>query len=90
MATTNDPYELFTREEAADFLRVHSSTVGKLARSGQLYSVRAGRRMLIPRAALEAWVRGEKFDAGQGGTRPLIDQEGKPSAPTGPRPLRRR
>lgn len=58
-----DPqYELLTRDEAADALRVHVSTIGHMTRRGQLPAVRVGKRVFITRAAIQAHIRGEEFD----------------------------
>lgn len=57
-----DPYRVYTRLEAADFLRVSEKWLDELVKRGDLYTVRSGRRLLIPRAALTAYLRGEKFD----------------------------
>lgn len=59
-----DPYALYTRQEAADFLRVSVSWLHELIKTGQLHTIKAGRRRLIPRASLTAYVRGEKIDQG--------------------------
>lgn len=59
-----DPYALYTREEAAQFLRVSLSWLHELIKTGQLHTIKAGRRRLIPRASLTAYIRGEKVDQG--------------------------
>lgn len=61
---TMDPYHLYTRAEAADFLRCSPAWLTQLTSSGQLFSIKNGRRRLYPRAALTAFIRGEKFDPG--------------------------
>ena len=48
-----------TVEEAALKLGISRNTAYACARSGQLPVIRLGKRMLVPRAALEAMVRGE-------------------------------
>lgn len=65
--TPQDPYRLYTREEAADFLRVNVATVSAITTAGELHAIRLGRRLLIPRVALERFVRGEPgpIDDGQ-------------------------
>lgn len=62
MTTQRDPYELFRRDEAAEYLRINMSHLSKLTREKRIYSVRIGRRVLYPRAALEAFIRGEHYD----------------------------
>lgn len=55
------PLDLLTREECAEVLRVSLSTVGKLIRAGHIYSFRVGRAVRVPKAALEAYQRGEHY-----------------------------
>ena len=62
MTTPADPYELFTREEAAARLRVHVQTMNKLVKRGALAVVRVEGRTLVTRGALEAYIRGEQVD----------------------------
>lgn len=57
----HDPYRLYTRAEAAEFLRITPQWLTTLTSSGQVYSIKSGRRRLYPRAALTAYVRGERF-----------------------------
>lgn len=57
--TGRDPYALFTRDEAAAFLRVHRSTISRMTTAGKLQYVRVGRRVLYPRGGLEMYIRGE-------------------------------
>lgn len=61
---TADPYALYTRDEAAQFLRVSVSWLHELIKTGQLHTIKVGRRRLIPRSSLTAYIRGEKLDAG--------------------------
>lgn len=60
----HDPYRLYTRDEAADFLRITTAWLTELTKSGQVYSIKSGRRRLFPRAALTAYIRGESFNTG--------------------------
>lgn len=60
-ADRTDPYRLYTRAEAASFLRVSEKWVDVLVKRGELYSITTGKRRLFPRVALTAFVRGEKF-----------------------------
>jgi excisionase family DNA binding protein len=51
---------IFTRREAASYLRVHLNTLDKiLAAPNGPRTVRHGRRVLVPRAGLDAWIRQE-------------------------------
>lgn len=52
---TDDPY--LTYEDIAAYLGVSSWTAGELARRGQLKSTRIGRRVLVRRSAVEAYVK---------------------------------
>ncbi|MBA8795953.1 excisionase family DNA binding protein [Friedmanniella endophytica] len=47
---------LYEVDEAAEALRLSRSRIYELIRSGQLESVKAGRRRLVPVAALQAYV----------------------------------
>jgi excisionase family DNA binding protein len=55
----SDPYRLYTRGETAEFLRCNVSYVTELTSTGRLGSVRIGKRVLVPRAYLEQFIRGE-------------------------------
>lgn len=46
----------YSVEEAAQALSLGRSTVKKLIATGELASVRVGRRRLIPRSALESYI----------------------------------
>lgn len=59
-ATHSDPYQLYTREEAAEFLRINQAYLTILTNSNELHSIRIGRRRLYPRASIEAFIRGER------------------------------
>jgi excisionase family DNA binding protein len=51
---------IFTRREAASYLRVHLNTLDKiLAAPDGPRTVRYGRRVLVPRAGLDSWIRRE-------------------------------
>lgn len=62
-----DPYKLYTRVEAAEFLRITTAWLTELTNTEQIHSLKIGRRRLYPRAALTAYIRGERFDAGMSG-----------------------
>jgi excisionase family DNA binding protein len=53
-----------TVDEAAQKLGISRNTAYACARSGQLPIIRLGKRMLVPRVAFEAMVRGEHKAAG--------------------------
>lgn len=55
-----DPYALYTRQEAADHLRVSLGWFNELIKSGQIHTIRVGRRRLVPRASLTAYIRGDR------------------------------
>lgn len=57
-----DPYRLYSRPEAAAFLRVSEKWLDELVKRGELYSITTGKRRLFPRVALTAFVRGETFN----------------------------
>lgn len=56
-----DPYRLYTRSEAAHFLRISEKWIDELVKRGELYSITSGKRRLFPRVALTAYIRGERF-----------------------------
>lgn len=58
--TQYDPYALLTREEVAKHLRCTTAYVTELTKSGELHSTKVGKRVLVPRAYLEAFIRGER------------------------------
>jgi excisionase family DNA binding protein len=60
MPKTTTPVALtMTVEAAARELGISRNTAYECARNGQIPTVRLGRRLLVPRAALEAMLRGE-------------------------------
>lgn len=71
MTNEQDPYRLYTRDEAAEFLRINQAYLTTISKSGELQSIRIGRRRLYPRWCLEAFIRGERGP-----------QLGAPDAPT--------
>ena len=48
-------------EELMPILGIGRNTAYNLVRSGQIFSIRIGRQLRIPRAALIAFLRGEEF-----------------------------
>ena len=53
--------DVYTVEQVAERLQTTSRTVLRLVERGQLYGVRVGRFVRIPRAAYEAFLRGETY-----------------------------
>lgn len=51
--------EVFNPEEAAEWLGVHSQTVYRLLRSGELPGKKIGQQWRIHKGALEAYLKGE-------------------------------
>ena len=64
--TGYDPYQLLTRQEVAIHLRCTVNHVTTLTQSRKLYSVRVGKRVLVPRCNLEAFIRGEPVPVDDG------------------------
>ena len=52
----------YTVEQAAERLGVSRGTAYQAVREGQVPSVRVGRRVLIPRHRLEAFLNGEQLN----------------------------
>lgn len=53
MVTTSEPRATLTVEEAAAVLGIGRTLAFEMARAGRLPVIRLGRRILVPRAALE-------------------------------------
>ena len=53
MVTTTEPRATLTVEEAAAVLGIGRTLAFELARTGQIPTIRLGRRILVPRVALE-------------------------------------
>lgn len=67
--TTDHNEQMFTRQEAADYLRIGVSTFSRLIKSGALPYVRInGRTLRIAKSSLDAYVRGEYATGVPGGT----------------------
>ena len=56
MTLTTEPPRCLRVEDAARLLNVGRSTVYDLIRSGRLRSIKIGRRRLVPRDALDAFL----------------------------------
>jgi excisionase family DNA binding protein len=67
----NETQPLLTAKEAAKLLSVHESTIGQLARSGELPCVRIGRMLRIAPADLAAFVE-QRRRAAMSGTPPTV------------------
>jgi excisionase family DNA binding protein len=50
--------KVHTPEEVATLLGLHVNSVYTMLKSGELPSVRAGRKWLIPRRRFESWLEG--------------------------------
>lgn len=48
-----------TVQEAADALGISRNTAYELVHQGHIPSVRLGRRLLVPKQALHAWLEGQ-------------------------------
>jgi excisionase family DNA binding protein len=55
---THTPERVYTVEQVADHLAMHTSGVYRLVQSGDLRSVRAGRLIRIPASALDEFLAG--------------------------------
>jgi excisionase family DNA binding protein len=56
----NQLSDVYSKKEAAIHLRISDQTLHKLTKSGTIRTVRAGRRVLIPRAELERFLSAEQ------------------------------
>ncbi len=54
---THEGQEYLTPQEAADLVRCSRQTIYGMIRRGELEAVRFGRRLLVPRRALEKYLR---------------------------------
>ncbi len=51
--------DVLTSRDLEDILKLSKTTVGELLRSGQIPSVRAGRKYLVSRSMLQEWIEGK-------------------------------
>jgi excisionase family DNA binding protein len=58
--------EVLTLEEVADYLRLSTKTISRMARSGQLPAFKAGNHWRVRRAELEGWIRRRTEARGRG------------------------
>jgi excisionase family DNA binding protein len=63
MAKTVTVHEVITVTEASRILRISRNLAYEAVRSGQIPSVKIGRRILIPRAALEGLLQSSQKQA---------------------------
>ena len=56
MVTANNEKMVMTVEEAGRLVGVSRPTAYKLVKAGQLPAMRLGRRLIVPKAALERWL----------------------------------
>ncbi len=54
---------ILTVEEAAGMLRISRGLAYEMVRTGRLPSIRLGRRLLVPRSALERMLEGDRKTA---------------------------
>lgn len=73
---------LYTSAEAGAILRVSRTTLWRLTQSGELYAVRVGKRVLYPREAIDARLRGERFDPTGGAAETHADVSTWPPTPS--------
>ena len=51
--------DVLTSRDLEGILKLSKTTVGELLRSGQIPSVRAGRKYLVSRSMLQEWIEGK-------------------------------
>jgi excisionase family DNA binding protein len=57
---TQNAKDAYSKVEAAERLGIGYMTIHRLTKNGTIRTVRAGRRVLIPRAELERFLAGQK------------------------------
>lgn len=55
-----DSSQVLTVDEAAKMLRISRGSAYQACRAGEIPTISIGRRLLVPRAALDAMLRGER------------------------------
>ena len=65
METQSEPHELLTVDETIRFLRLGRTRVNEILRSGDLISYKLGRRRLVRRQDIEAWLERHKAVPGE-------------------------
>ena len=68
---TEQPQEILTIEEAAEYLRVPLSSLYRIAQSGRIPCQKVGRHWRFRRQALERWIDGN-----------VVKEDGKKQAAT--------
>lgn len=62
MSESNDTRaHFYTREEAAELLKVSLSTIGREIRGGKLYAFRVGRGLRVPAQAIEDYAANKVY-----------------------------
>ena len=80
LRSMNTDHELFTRKETATRLRISVSTLSRLAKSGDIRTVRVGRAVLIPATEIERIKEGRPLPAADDS--PLVQAHGGTYPPT--------
>ncbi len=57
---THDQADVYSKKEVAIRLRISNQTLHQLTKSGALRTIRAGRRVLIPKSELERFLSAEQ------------------------------
>ena len=60
MQTQSEQHELLTVDETIRFLRLGRTRVNEIVRSGDLVSYKVGRRRLVRRSDISAWLEHHK------------------------------
>ena len=65
METQSEQHELLTVDETIRFLRLGRTRVNEILRSGDLVSYKLGRRRLVRRSDISAWLERHKAMPGE-------------------------
>jgi len=65
METKSEQQDLMTVDEVVRFLRLGRTRTNELLRSGEISSYKLGRRRLVHRRDVEAWLEQNKFLPGK-------------------------
>ena len=65
METKSEQHDLLTVDEVVRFLRLGRTRTNELLRSGEISSYKLGRRRLVHRRDVEAWLEQNKFRSGK-------------------------
>ena len=66
MASRSEQSDLLTVDETIQVLRLGRTRVNEMLRSGELPSYKTGRRWIIRRRDLEAWLEQQKWEPSRG------------------------